>query len=120
MTAPQVVRLDAPRGPGQPQRVAPEKLIAGNPQQTLWLEYGDAMQQFFAGWWRSEPGKWKIAYTEEEYCQMLQGRCVIRGDDGTAVSVGPGDCFVITAGFTGTWEVLETATKRFVIYEAAR
>jgi uncharacterized cupin superfamily protein len=116
----QIVKLSAPAGPGQAQRVAPEKLIHGNPLQTLWLDYSDATQQFFAGWWRSEPGKWKVAYTEEEFCQLLHGRCVITGDDGSVLSVGPGDSFVIPRGFVGTWEVVETTTKRFVIYEAAR
>jgi uncharacterized cupin superfamily protein len=33
------------------------------------------------------------------------------------ISAGPGDAFVIEPGFTGTWEVVETMRKRWVIRE---
>lgn len=99
--------------------VARDKLIEGNPRQTLWLHYTDARGQFFAGVWRSEPGKWRIAYTEEEYCHLLDGLSVITDHQGRATTVSAGDSFVIPRGFSGTWEVVETTTKRFVIYEPA-
>ena len=95
----------------------PEKLVSGNPKQTLWMHYTDPTNQYFAGLWRSEPGKWRINYTEEEYCRMLEGRSVITDEAGHAVTVVAGDEFVIPRGFVGTWEVVETSTKRFVIYE---
>lgn len=38
---------------------------------------------------------------------------------GQASTVAAGESFVIPRGFTGTWEVVETTTKRFVIYEPA-
>jgi uncharacterized cupin superfamily protein len=94
-----------------------EKLIAGNPKQTLWMDYTDPTRQYFVGIWRSEPGKWKINYTEEEYCRMMEGVSVITDEAGHAVTVRAGDEFVIPRGFVGTWEVVETSTKRFVIYE---
>lgn len=99
--------------------VAPEKLLEGNPRQTVWLEYQDASGEFCAGLWASEPGAWRIAYTEEEYCRILEGRSVITDDAGHAVAVGPGDEFTIPAGFTGTWRVVEPTRKRFVIHERA-
>jgi uncharacterized cupin superfamily protein len=96
-----------------------EKLLAGNPKQTVWMHYSDPTRQFFVGIWRSEPGKWRISYTEEEYCQMLEGRSIVTSSTGDAVTVAAGDSFVIPRGFVGTWEVVEATTKRFVIYEAA-
>jgi uncharacterized cupin superfamily protein len=33
------------------------------------------------------------------------------------VTVGAGDSFVVPRGFVGTWEVVATTTKRFVIHE---
>jgi hypothetical protein len=33
--------------------------------------------------------------------------------------VAAGESFVIPRGFVGTWEVVETTVKRFVIYEAS-
>ena len=98
--------------------LAPEKLITGNPQQSLWMHYTDPSRQFFSGIWGSEVGKWRIAYTEEEFCKMIEGVSVITDAQGQAVTVRAGDSFVIPRGFTGTWEVLEPTQKEFVIYEA--
>jgi uncharacterized cupin superfamily protein len=97
--------------------VAPEKLIAGNPRQTAWVEYQDPTGEFSVGLWASDVGEWRIRYTEQEYCRILEGRSVITDEAGHAVTVGPGDEFTIPAGFVGTWRVLEPTRKRFVIHE---
>lgn len=106
-------------GVGTPEHyfLAPEKLITGNPKQTLWMHYTDPTRQYVVGLWRSEPGKWRIRYTEEEYCRMQEGVSVITDEAGHALTVRAGDEFVVPRGFVGTWEVVETSTKRFVIYE---
>ena len=83
------------------------------------MHYTDSTNQFFVGVWRSEPGKWRIAYTEEEYCLMLEGTSVITSESGEAITLVAGDSFVIPRGFVGTWEVVVATTKRFVIYEKA-
>lgn len=103
----------------EPERyhLPPDKLIAGNPQQSLWMQYQDPSGKFFVGIWQSEPGKWSISYTEEEYFQILEGRSLITGADGHAMTVSAGESMVIPRGFHGTWEVLETTRKTFVIYE---
>jgi uncharacterized cupin superfamily protein len=115
-----IVRLqpDAAVSGGEHYYVAPEKLLAGNPRQTAWVHYSDPGGRFSAGYWRSEPGKWRIAYTEEEYCQILEGVSIITDDAGETVRLGPGDCFVVPRGFSGSWEVVTTTRKIFVIYEA--
>lgn len=97
--------------------VAPEKLLAGNPRQSTWLEYVDPSGKFFVGTWASEVGKWKIAYTEEEECRVLEGMSIITDDLGVAVTLRAGDRFVIPRGFVGTWEVVTPTRKTFVIYE---
>jgi len=93
-------------------------LITGNPKQTLWQHYTDPTKKFFTGIWQSEPGRWHINYTEEEFCQILEGQSVLTDERGTAVTVRAGDNFVIPRGFKGTWEVLQTTRKIYVIYEA--
>ena len=113
-----LLKLEQPYGPGEEYHLPQEKLINGNPRQTAWTQYTDGTGKFCAGFWRSEPGKWNISYTEEEYCCMLEGTSIITHSDGTSVTVTAGDSFVIPRGFVGTWEVVETSTKRFVIYEA--
>ncbi len=95
----------------------PEKLIAGNPKQSLWMHYTDASKKFFAGIWVSEIGKWRITYTEEEYCKILEGTSVITDTSGHAVTLTAGDAFVLPSGFSGTWEVVVPTRKEFVIYE---
>ncbi len=109
--------LKASGVPGEEYFLAPEKLVAGNPRQTAWVHYTDVSGRFMAGIWHSERGCWKILYTEEEYCQLLEGVSVITDQAGVAVTVRAGDEFVIPAGFSGTWEVVEPTRKRFVIYE---
>ena len=114
-------RLGPAAAPGvEPEHyfVAPEKLIAGNPRQTLWMQYTNAAGVFFAGVWVSEPGKWRISYTEEEYCRILEGESVITGSDGVAHTVRAGDEFIVPRGFTGTWEVVTATRKTFVIHES--
>lgn len=100
--------------------VAAEKLVSGNPRQTVWLEYEDATAQFSVGIWSSEVGEWRVHYTEEEYCRILEGRSVITDHTGHAVTVVAGSEFTIPSGFSGTWRVEEPTRKRFVIYERTR
>ena len=102
---------------GEQYLLPPEKLLQGNPKQTVWLDYTDASGKFMAGIWHSERGRWKILYTEEEYCQVLDGVSVIADQAGLAVTVRAGEELVIPSGFVGTWEVVEPTRKRFVIYE---
>jgi len=97
--------------------LAADKLIAGNPKQVVWNAYSGSAGKFFAGIWQSEVGKWRVRYTEEEYCHLLQGVSVITDEQGKAVTVSAGDRFVIPRGFTGTWEVVEATRKIYVIYE---
>ncbi len=94
-----------------------EKLLAGNPKQSIWQHYSDKTQKFSTGIWQSEIGKWEINYTEEEFCQILEGVSVITDAAGSAVTVSAGENFVIPSGFVGTWEVVETTKKIYVIVE---
>jgi uncharacterized cupin superfamily protein len=109
--------LEPPGACGEDYFLAAEKLITGNPRQTAWQQYADDSGKFFAGAWHSEVGKWRVSYTEEEYCQILEGISVITDSVGNAVTVRAGDRFVMPRGFVGTWEVIEPTKKLYVIYE---
>lgn len=97
--------------------VAEEKRLAGNPLQSLWNHYTDPTGKFCSGVWASEVGKWKISYTEEEFCHLLEGVSVVTDAAGRAVTLRAGDSFVIPRGFSGTWEVVEPTRKLYAIYE---
>ena len=94
-----------------------EKCVSGQPLQRTWNHFATADEKFFCGIWEAEPGCWRISYSENEFCQILRGRSVLRDADGTEYPLGPGDNFVIPAGFEGEWEVIETTRKIYAIYE---
>jgi uncharacterized cupin superfamily protein len=48
---------------------------------------------------------------------MLEGKSILTSEAGAVLTLVAGDEFVVPRGFVGTWEVVETTTKRFVIYE---
>jgi uncharacterized cupin superfamily protein len=118
MSVPAIVDF---REPVAADRSAPaaDRVLAGSPQTTVSNHYADDSQQFFAGTWSSTVGKWRIEYTEHEFCHLLEGQVVLTADDGRAWRFGPGDAWVIPAGFSGTWETVEPATKRYAIFEKA-
>lgn len=92
---------------------APEKIIHGDPVFRSWnLEERDGL---FCGIWQSTPGKWKTFYDEWEYCLILDGYAIITEDDGTEHHLRKGDRFFMRPGLSGTWEVVETVTKDYVI-----
>lgn len=94
-------------------RPAPDKVISGDPVHTTWnLEARDGL---YCGIWQSTPGKWLISYDEWEYCHILEGVSLIAEDDGSILRVQAGDSFVLRPGFKGSWEVLETTRKDYVI-----
>ena len=90
---------------------APEKILKGDPKQSVRNHYGSPCGQFNAGIWEGAVGQWTVNYTEHEYCEIIQGVSVLRDRHGNAKTVRAGDRFVIPAGFQGTWEVLEACRK---------
>lgn len=111
-----IVRLDGTLAAEVSEPPA-DRLIAGTPELRLCNYFSDASQQFFAGRWAATPGKWRVRYTENELCVMTAGRVVIESASGERSSFGPGDAFVIPAGFSGTWEVIEDCAKIYAIFE---
>ncbi len=94
-----------------------DRLISGDPLTTAKNYFSDAEGKFFAGVWESTPGRWRVTYSEHEFCHVTKGRVRIENASGKRWEFGPGDSFVMPAGFSGTWEVLEPMSKLYVIYE---
>lgn len=117
MAIPLIVSLSDPLEP-EVSTPAADKLISGSPQHGVSNYFADPTQQFFAGRWSSTPGTWRVRYTESELCVMTSGRVIIKSDDGASSSFAAGDAFVIPAGFSGTWTVLEDCTKIYAIFES--
>ena len=93
---------------------APDRLISGTPVFTTW-NVEEAPGGLYAGIWQSTPGKWRISYDEWEYFHILDGHSVVTEDGGEPVHLRSGDSYILRPGFNGTWEVIETTRKDYVI-----
>ena len=93
---------------------APDRLISGNPQFTTW-NIEEAGGGIYSGIWQATPGKWRIEYDEWEYFHILEGYSVVTEDGGDAIHLRAGDRLILRPGFKGTWEVVETTRKDYVV-----
>ena len=94
-------------------RPDPAKVLSGDPVHSTWnLEETDGL---YCGLWQSTPGKWRMRYSEWEYVYIHSGHSILTDADGTAIHLRAGDSYIIRPGFEGTWEVLETTVKDYVI-----
>ncbi|CAG9220412.1 Transcriptional regulator [Paraburkholderia tropica] len=95
----------------------PEAVLAGHPRQSADMHFTSPCGQLSTGIWASERGLWRVNFTENEYCEILEGVSVLRDESGAEKTVRAGDRFLIPAGFQGTWEVVEPCRKVFVSVE---
>lgn len=94
-------------------RPDPMKVITGDPVHTTWnIEECDGL---YCGLWQSTPGKWRVSYAEWEYVHIREGHSILTGTDGRVTHLRAGDSWIIRPGFEGTWEVVETTLKDYVI-----
>jgi len=94
-----------------------ERVLSGAPVATTRNHYADASSRFFSGVWSSTPGRWRIRYTEHEFCHLIEGHVRLESAEGEVWEFRAGDAWVIPAGFVGTWETLEPARKHYAIYD---
>ncbi len=106
-------RIDRSTATAQEERPDPALVLAGDPVHTTWnMEDRDGL---YCGMWQSTPGKWKVSYAEWEYVYIHQGVSVLTDAKGVATTLRAGDSYIIRPGFAGTWEVVETTLKDYVI-----
>jgi uncharacterized protein len=114
---PQMIDFQGPCPEPQRYRPQADRIISGDPAQAAINLFRSADGRFNSGIWEAQPGKWRVVFTESEFCHLLQGVIVVTGDDGSRHTFRAGDAFVSPAGFTGTWEILEPAKKFYASYE---
>lgn len=93
---------------------APDRLISGDPRFTTW-NFEEADGGIYAGVWQATAGKWRVVYDEWEYFHILEGHSILTEEGGEPVHLKAGDSMIVCPGFTGTWEVVETTRKDYVI-----
>jgi uncharacterized cupin superfamily protein len=113
---PKIVVLDRLQT-GESANPSPENILAGIPRARASNQYSEPTQQFFCGLWTSTLGKWRVRYTEHEFCVIIEGRVRIESVTGEKHEMRAGDAFVVPAGFEGIWEVTESCKKWYAIFE---
>ena len=94
-------------------RPDPSKLISGDPEHTTWnVEERGA---HYCGVWQSTPGKWWVSFGEWEYVYIHVGHSILTDAAGHETHLMATDSFIIRPGFEGTWDVVETTIKDYVI-----
>lgn len=94
-------------------RPDPSRVISGDPVHTTWnIEDRDGL---YCGLWQSTPGKWTVNFTEWEYVHIHSGHSIVTDAAGRETHLRAGDSFFLRPGFQGTWEVVETTLKDYVI-----
>ncbi|MBV8048974.1 MAG: DUF861 domain-containing protein [Paludibacterium sp.] len=99
---------------------ADDRRIEGECRQQVVNHYTDPSGQFHAGLWRGGIGRWRVKYTEHEFCTLLEGHVRLSDRHGQTVDLRPGDHFVIPAGFEGEWQVLAPACKTYALFEKTK
>lgn len=117
MSVTHIARLDSECTLRERTEIAPEKLIHGEPVQSFADIYSDPGKVFHVGIWEGAPARWRVKYTEHEFCYIVSGSLRITDTQGVSIYAGRGDSFVIPAGFVGIWEILERTRKIYVVYE---
>jgi uncharacterized cupin superfamily protein len=72
-------------------RPAADRLLDGTPEETVRNYFTDRGGRFFAGIWESTPGRWRVRYTENEFCHMTRGRVRIADASGRQWTFKAGD-----------------------------
>jgi uncharacterized cupin superfamily protein len=113
MTQPLLLGMDRATLEPEIDRPASEKVISGDPVHTTW-NFED-LDGLYCGLWQSTPGKWRVSYSEWEYIRILEGVSVLTDAQGQETRLEAGESRIIRPGFEGTWEVIETTLKEYVI-----
>ena len=70
---------------------APDRLLAGHPQHTARNFFSDSTGQMFCGIWESTPGRWRVTYSENEFCHITSGEVRIESQAGESWQFRAGD-----------------------------
>lgn len=80
-----------------------------------WRHFDDPTSGARAGIWEADPHLERCTCDYDELCHLLEGQVRLTDAAGVARVFGPGDSFIVAAGFRGTWENLTRVRKVFFI-----
>jgi uncharacterized cupin superfamily protein len=74
-------------------------------------------KQVETGVWEATPGRWRRQITQAELSHFIAGRCTFLPDGGDLLEIGAGDAVFFPPNTLGTWHVLETVRKTYVLFD---
>jgi uncharacterized cupin superfamily protein len=95
------------------------RIDKGEAGRTVRSGSSDGAARCPAGVWDSAPGRWRVTHTANELSCITRGRVVIEDRLGRRWTFGAGDAFVVPAGFSGVWRVVESTSRLYAILESA-
>jgi uncharacterized cupin superfamily protein len=67
------------------------------------------------GVWECSPGSWRRQVMDEEFAHFLSGKARFTPDLGEPIDIDAGDALWFSRNCTGTWEVIETVRKVYIL-----
>ncbi len=67
------------------------------------------------GVWECSPGTWRRAVESGEFCHIVGGHGRFHADSGESLELEPGDAVLFPPHTKGTWEILSTLRKTYVL-----
>lgn len=99
-------------------RAAAAELPPANPKPTSLTGQSESLLNVWEagagtlGIWECDSGTFTATRDGyDETCVIVSGSATLTSEDGSSVTVGPGDIVVTPRGWKGTWEVHETCRK---------
>ncbi|ESW60575.1 MAG: hypothetical protein Q27BPR15_11090 [Rhodobacter sp. CACIA14H1] len=89
--------------------------VEGEPAMKTWVQHTSIDGSVISGTWEATQGTWHATYKFYEFVHLIEGRITITPDGGEAVTLRPGDGFVVEPGFAGTWRIEAPVRKHFCI-----
>jgi uncharacterized cupin superfamily protein len=99
-----------------------ENRVKGTPLRTTKSYFANEAHGVTSGIWNAEVGAYKIylVETKHEFFHIISGRVQIEdAQTGKVTQFGPGEVGIIPPGFRGIFEILEAASKFWVVTERA-
>ncbi len=93
------------------------RVIDGTPKSATKVLYTSADEKFCAGLYACTAGKWRVSYSEDEFCTLIEGSVTLSDENGASQTYSAPESFLIPSGFKGFWEPHGNLRKFFVIYE---
>lgn len=97
--------------------VDPSRVVSSTPEHGFHIHHSSADGTFSSGVYGCTIGAWRVRYSEEEFCTMIEGHARLTNKDGSVQEFKAPCSFIIPAGYEGIWEAITPIKKFFAIYE---